>query len=220
MQHGARSATARGMRLLGLAMVVAAVILVGTASSRAAEPVLGRVVHQEGEARASRTGEQARTLGIGAPIFARDEVMTAENGRLKIEFADRSLIVIGGGSRIFIADYAVSERGRRTGAMLSLLSGIIRAVAANPGGHFSVGSRAAVASARSTEWLMEADPTSAAVFAAAGRVAVQAVGTNASVLLQPGEGTDVPADGTPTPPKEWGQARVDDFLARTRLAAE
>lgn len=209
----------RGLGYMLAAMLLALAVIGAGRPASATEPAVGRVVQQQGDARVVRDGEDGM-LAIGAPIFVRDRFETGENGRLKIEFADRSLLVIGNGTRIFVADYAISRSGQRLGAMLSLLSGIVRAVIASPGGHFDIGSRAAVASARSTEWLMEADAGETAVFASAGRVAVQAVGTNATVLLQPGEGTDVPAEGAPTQPKLWGQARVEAFLARTRVDGE
>ncbi len=194
-------------------------IAAGAPPAIAAEPAVARVVQQEGSARVIRN-DDARPLGQGATVFARDRIVTDEGGRLKIEFADRSLIVIGSDTQIFIADYAISRNDQRLGAILSLLSGIVRAVVASPGGHFDISSRAAVASARSTEWLMEADGGRTAVFAAAGSVAVQAVGTNALALLEPGQGTDVTVDGAATPPKPWGRARVDSYFARVHLAGE
>ncbi|MBL8659712.1 MAG: FecR domain-containing protein [Rhodospirillales bacterium] len=213
-QERSRFATA----LLVPAFLVLALVA-GAPPVVAAEPAVGRVVQQEGEARAQSDGH-IRPLGLGAAVFSRDRIETGEGGRLKIEFADHSLIVLGSDTHVFVADYAVSGSDRRIGAILSLLSGIIRAVVAAPGGHFDVSSQAAVASARSTEWLMEADGGKSAIFAAAGSVFVQSVGTNSLVLLQPGEGTDVALDRSPTAPKAWGKARVESFRARVSLAGE
>lgn len=206
-------------------LVAAFVILavgIGARSLLAGESpmsAIGRVTQHEGQVHVLRN-DKTIALAPGALVYERDLVVTADSGRLKIEFLDGSLLAVGGATRIFVADYALSGSDRRLGAMFSLLSGIVRAVVAGPGGHFDIGSRAAVASARSTEWLMEAGPDGTAVFAAVGSVEVQAVSSNLRVLLRQGEGTDVPASGAPTQPKVWGQARVDAFLARTSLGDE
>jgi ferric-dicitrate binding protein FerR (iron transport regulator) len=202
-----------------IAALLATILLAGALPARAADRAVGRVVQQVGDVQVMRDAATTRPAA-GAEIFRRDRILSGGDGRIKIEFADRSLIAIGTDSEVFIADYAVGGDGRRLSALLSLLSGIVRAVVAEPDGSFDITSRAAVASARSTEWLMEATGDGAAVFAAAGTVAVQSVGTNTVVQLTPGMGTDVPLGGAPTPPKLWGKARVDAFVARTRLTSE
>jgi len=75
----------------------------------------------------------------------------------------------------------------------------------------------AIASVRSTDWVIEAKPDDTAVFVVDGRVQVVNRGQTGGVLLYPGFGTDVRPDSPPTTPKRWGQARVDSALARTRL---
>jgi ferric-dicitrate binding protein FerR (iron transport regulator) len=194
-------------------------VLAGTLPGFAAEPAVGRVVQQQGDVRAARGGAIV-TLAVGAEVLCRDRIVSGPDGRVHIEFVDRSLVAIGSDTEVLVADYAAGRDGRRLSAVLSLLSGIVRAVVAEPGGSFDITSRAAVASARSTEWLMEATGAGTAVFAAAGVVAVQSVGTNAVVELTPGMGTDVTPGGAPNPPKPWGKARVEDFIARTRLPGE
>lgn len=198
--------------------VLLATILVAV-PAWAADQAVGRVVQQEGDVQVMRDATAAR-LAVGAEILRRDRILSGSDGRIKIEFADRSLIAIGSDTEVLVADYVVGRDGRRPSALLSLLSGIVRAVVAEPDGSFDITSRAAVAPARSTECLMEAAGDKSAVFAAAGTVAVQSVGTNAVVQLTPGLGTDVPLGGPPTPPKLWGQSRVDSFVARTRLTGE
>lgn len=208
----------RAARLV-MALALGILLLVGAPPGFAAEPAVGRVVQQQGDVRVARGGAVV-SLALGAEVLRRDRIVSGPDGRVRIEFVDRSLMAIGSDTEVLVADYAAGRDGRRLSAVLSLLSGIVRAVIAEPGGSFDITSRAAVASARSTEWLMEATGTGTAVFAAAGVVAVQSVGTNAVVELTPGMGTDVPPGAAPNPPKPWGKARVEDFIARTRLPGE
>lgn len=211
MPRGLRAAHAVAAMLLGV------VLLSHAPPVRGGEQPVGRVAQQQGEAQVVREGAARRPLAVGGEILLRDRVLTGGDGRVGIEFADGSFLAIGSDSEVLVANYALGRDGRRLNALLSLLSGLVRAVVADQGGSFDITSRAAVASARSTAWLMEAGPGAAAVFAAEGVVAVQSVATNAVVRLEPGMGTDVAAGETPTPPKLWGQARVDAFVARTRL---
>ena len=214
MRDGLRAA------LASVALALGILLLAGALPARAAEQAIGRVVQQQGDVRVVRDAAATAPLAVGAEVLRRDRIVSGHDGRVKIEFLDRSLVAIGSDTELFVADYAVGRDGRRLNAVLSLLSGIVRALVAEPDGSFDITSRAAVASARSTEWLMEATGAGSAVFAAAGVVAVQAVGTNTIVELTPGMGTDVPPGAAPTPPKLWGKARVEDFVARTRLIGE
>lgn len=198
-----------------VALALGILVLAAAVPGQAAEPAVGRVVQQQGDVRVARGGAVV-LLALGAEVLRRDRIVSGHDGRVRIEFVDRSLVAIGSDTELLVADYAAGRDGRRLGAVLSLLSGIVRAVVAEPGGSFDITSRAAVASARSTEWLMETTGAGTAVFAAAGVVAVQSVGTNAVVELTPGMGTDVPPGVAPTQPKLWGKARVEDFIARTR----
>ena len=68
---------------------------------------------------------------------------------------------------------------------------------------------------RSTEWIVETDDTSTAVLAISGEV--QVIGTGGSVILAPGQGTDVSAGSAPTEPKEWGMERRSDAILRTEF---
>jgi ferric-dicitrate binding protein FerR (iron transport regulator) len=197
-------------------MLLAVVILVHPFPARSGEQTVGRVAQLQGEARVIREGATT-SLAVGSGILRRDRVLTGSDGRVAIEFADGSFLAVGSDSEVLVADYTVGRDGRRLNALLSLLSGIVRAVVADHGGSFDITSRAAVASARSTTWLMEVTRDATAVFAAEGVVAVQSVATNSVVRLEPGMGTDVAAGEAPAPPKLWGQARVDGFVARTRL---
>ncbi len=79
-----------------------------------------------------------------------------------------------------------------------------------------VDTRTAVASVRSTEWLVESTARGTGFLSVEGVVEVRGLAGGA-VSLRPGQGTDVPPGGPPRPAATWGEARRRDALARTTL---
>ena len=175
---------------------------------------VGQVVQQRGAVTALRT-TAARSLHLGAPVFPGDQVITAAQAKVEIEFDDGSTLSVGSGTTIEVVNY--SPAARQPGRLL-LLIGIIRtSISGLWSNGFEVRTRAAVASVRSTDWVTEAREDRSSVFVVDGAVEVTAAAGGASVLLSEGEGTDVDVGGAPSPPTEWGAARVQDVLERTRV---
>lgn len=205
----------RVFRALGLMVFVAW----GSASAAADEIGIGRVAEKSGFVTLTRD-DRTRVVPVGAPVLAGDRVVTAADGRAEIAFRDRTVLVIGPASEVIIADYQVDGGGHRLRALLSLLGGILRSTVAEApeGGTFDVETRVAVASVRSTDWVVETDDRDhAAVFVVDGVVEVVSKSEKARVRVEAGFGTDVFAGKAPTPPKQWGKKRVESVLARTRM---
>lgn len=205
----------RVFRALALVVFVAW----GSASAAADEIGIGRVAEKSGFVTLTRD-DRTRVVPVGAPVSAGDRVVTAADGRVEIAFRDRTVLVIGPASEVIIADYQVDGGGHRLRALLSLLGGILRSTVteAPEGGTFDVETRVAVASVRSTEWVVETDDGDhAAVFVVDGVVEVVSKSEKARVRVEAGFGTDVFAGKAPTPPKQWGKKRVESVLVRTRM---
>ena len=192
------------LRALGfvLAMIVALPALAAEA---------GYVTRLVGEVRIERASGTV-PLGIGQPVETGDRIMTGEDARVEIELEGGTRLILGPESRL-----VVPEQAARTIGVVDLLLGIVRAVLPEEGGvgGFMVRGRTAVASVRSTEWIVETDESSTAAFAIGGQV--QVIGTGGSVILAPGQGTDVAAGSAPTEPKEWGTERRSDVVLRTEF---
>lgn len=204
----ARCRTAAGTLLLCLGLLAPAVPV------SAQGEAVGQVVQQRGVVTALRT-TVARSLHLGAPVYQGDQVVTAGQAKVEIEFDDGSTLSLGAGTTVELESYAPAAR--RPGRLL-LLIGIIRtSIAELWSGGFDVRTRAAVASVRSTDWVTEAREDRSSVFVVEGAVEVTAEAGGASVLLSAGEGTDVPVGGAPSGPTQWGAARVQDVLERTRV---
>lgn len=192
-----------------LAVVVALAWEPGSTSAQ--EPV-ATVVGQTGPATVMREGTPV-LLRPGVTVHLDDEIYTYAGARVKLRFNDGAEVAIGARSRVLVRRYA-GGTGSASERLLELLDGILRVVFGGTGG-FDVRATTAVASTRSTEWVVEAKPDTAAVFVVDGRVVVSAREAAGRVELVAGEGTDVAAGTAPTPPKRWGDKRVRDVLART-----
>lgn len=200
-----------GAILIGVVLLVAAPL-----SASAQDEPVGKVVQQRGAVTVLRDMTPSLML-LGAPVFRSDRIVTGPDSRIKIEFADRSLLAIGSDSDITV-DTFLTEDGSRVSAVLSMLLGIVRATItpAKAQAGFDIKTRAAVASARSTDWIVEVTPDRTSVFVEEGEVSV-IHRDGGGVILKPGEGTDVIGGAPPKQPMRWGDERMRDVVARTRV---
>jgi ferric-dicitrate binding protein FerR (iron transport regulator) len=196
--------------------VTLGVITLARAPAASAADAIGRVIAREGAGVALRAGETI-TLGPGAAIFLTDAVRTGDDGKLRIECFNGLTIIVGPASEIRIERYVGGRMGGMAAA-IRLLRGIVRLVGEAVAGpsDVAVETDQAIAAVRSTDWLVEAEPATTGIFVARGAVEVMSK-AGGSVMLEPGEGTDIREGAAPTPPRQWGEARRAAALARTTL---
>ncbi len=153
---------------------------------------------------------------VGAALSARDRVVTGPTGRVELACSDQALVTIGPDTDIGLGSL-VGEQGDDASIGMSLHRGIARFLApVRTWGTFNVFGPVAVASVRSTEWVMET-PKGTSVFVIAGVVNVVSKRGD-TAQLSSGEGIDVGPDGAMMgAPKQWGAKRVADTLARLGL---
>ncbi|MGQ9371125.1 FecR family protein [Azospirillum sp. ST 5-10] len=189
------------------------------AGAAAAQPV-GEVVTLIGQAERVRGGA-AEPVVRGMAVEPGDVLNTGPAGRLRIRFVDGSTGVLGVESTLTVARFAQPGGAGTRDAALELGRGILRSIAetVRPGQRFDVRTPTAVASVRSTEWIVVITPEGTGVLALDGRVAVRgtAAGAARPVVLEPGEGTDVAPGRPPTPPARWSPARVGGVTDATAL---
>lgn len=163
-------------------------------------------------------GAQRQPAQSGTVLYQGDAVVTGPGSRAEIRCGDGSTITLGADTTLSLAEFAPSQAGTGRG-FLDLVQGILRIALSSgrPWQSFEVRSATAVASVRSTEWIVDATRVTTGVFVIGGSVAVTNRDGAGEVLLTAGQGTDVPAAGVPSAAKTWGQKRVDDVLARTQL---
>ena len=208
----------RGRRFPRAAAAVAALalLLVATAAQAQETPVLGDVGRVVGEVTVLR-GADRLPAAPGTVLHEGDGIATGPEARVEILCADGSSIIVGPDSTVSVAAYAPAGGAGR--ALLDLVQGILRVTLSGrtPWDSYEVRSATAVASVRSTDWIVDATRVKTGVFVVDGNVAVTSRAGAGEVMLAPGQGTEVLVGALPSAPKAWGQPRVDDVLARTSL---
>ena len=209
------------MMRLRLAQVFALALLLqalafGTVA-RAADEVVGKVLAVRGDV-VAQVGRERIPIVVAMEVRT-SHVIVANAGKARIELADGTIVSIGEGSRVRIADLA---RAGTPATRVELISGALRLLVAKatPGARFEVETETAIAAVRGTDWAIEATRDKTGVVVLTGAVEVKGRGAaraNAVLLDQPESGTDVPRNGPPTPPARWGAPRLAALLARTSL---
>jgi FecR protein len=195
-------------------------LLAGRDVAAAADGV-GRVERASGRLAAVR-GPGIVGLAVGDAVFVDDILRTGADSRALIVCADGLQIAIGPGTELALRSFVTEAVGGGGGvrAVLGLLQGITRLIGGlvegGGGRAVEVDTRTAVASVRSTEWLVESTAKGTGVLAIVGEVAVAAL-AGGTVTLRPGEGTDVAPGAPPRAPATWGDARRRDAIARTTV---
>ncbi|MEQ8349568.1 MAG: FecR family protein [Sneathiellaceae bacterium] len=204
------------LRLFAAMALLCPLLLAGPA--QAAESVRTcRVERVEGTTVRYRQGEDWVALAVTALPEGATRVETGGDTRVEIRCSDGIVVTIGFGTRVDLS-HLTGPQDSRGDVLLDLVDGIIGIVA--PEGSWSsfrVRTPLAIASIRSTEWLVEHEAGQAtAVFVRRGTVAVEAGGTERA--LSAGEGVTIAADGQPAAVMNWGQPRIARTAARLGFA--
>lgn len=196
-----------------LPILTGALVLV--AQPALAEQRTCEVAEVAGEATLSHGGSRAAARA-GADLAPSDLLRTGPSGRIDVACSDGTRVTLGPGTEINLGSL-VGEQDQNGSIGMSLHRGIARFLApVRTWGTFNVFGPVAVASVRSTEWIMETPNQGTNVFVLDGAVDVQSK-RGENVRLSPTYGVDVAADGTMAEPKKWGAKRVADVLARLGL---
>lgn len=185
----------------------------------AAAGEVGKVGRIAGAPTVARGG-QTLPLGSGMGVEDGDRIVTNEQARLEIQCKDGTILVIGPGTDLTLGTFAALSGKRGQVGALELLHGIVRiALAAGARwDRFAVTTRTAIASVRSTVWIVDATAETTGVFVIDGRVRVASRSGKGQVDVAAGLGTDVAAGAAPTAPKPWAHGRVESITARTKFA--
>ena len=175
--------------------------------------IAARVV---GEAAIQR-GATRQAVRPSMPLRQGDQLITGAGGRVEMRCPDGSSLVVGERSTVRLSIFITGERPHN--AVVELLEGIVRTLL--PSGHswerFDIVTKTAVASVRSTIWIVDAKPRTTGVFVEDGNVLVSSRADQAQVYLPAGFGVDIGAQPAPLEARAWAPARVSDVQTRTRL---
>jgi hypothetical protein len=171
-----------------------------------------------GQASVVRDG-QSLALSPQVLLYAKDQIVTGAGAKVEIRCEDGSTIVVGDKSRVALSTFVTPPTQRGWTGVLTVIEGILRVTL--PGtrrwNRLETVTDTAVASARSTAWIVDARPDTTGVLALEGRVRVVGRTAGGEVTLAPGQGTDVRPGAPPTQPVTWGLPRADAARARTTL---
>jgi hypothetical protein len=211
-----------GLRAFPVAVAFALIftLIISDARVGAAQtPGTVQVVAVTGEAAVTRGNGPGRALAANATVSAGDTVKTGTGSKCQLRFGDGSVVTLGEGSELKIAEYRIRGDDRR--GVLELARGVARAVVTkmSPKSSFEIQTSTAVAAVRSTVWMIGYDAAGATeVFVGEGSVAVTSRGAQlARVVLEPGLGTTVAKDKAPLPPETWAQTRAVDMRQRASM---
>jgi hypothetical protein len=165
------------------------------------------------------SGGSRSAARIGQPVQAGDTVDVAADGKLKLRMADGSVISVAAGSRLKIAAFEVNGAGQRQDAVLGLEQGLLRAVVApvERPASFEVNTAVGAAAVRSTDWFVEASPTSMQVGVLSGSVDMRSGATRRTITIPARWGARLESGRDPVPPRVWSQAEFDSVIARTNV---
>ncbi len=199
------------LRLLVLAAGLASGALLAS-NPAAAETRSCQIARVAGEASLSHEGKRS-PAAAGMALGAKDQIRTGGDGRVEILCSDKTTVTIGAETELNLGSL-VGEQGEDETIAMSLHRGIARFLApVRTWGTFNVFGPVAVASVRSTEWVMETPKRGTNVLVLKGRVEVRSKRSDGYVIGT-GYGIDVARDGTIGEPKQWGPERVAKTLAR------
>ncbi len=202
-------------------MVLSALVLIATSGSAVSHAMTNCSVSAiEGAPVRVQVAGQWSALAEGPLPDGAEAIATGPAARAEITCEADLVVTIGAGTEVSLD--ALRADGDSEPALLGLLRGIIGIDAPTPRYRgFEVQTPLAVASARSTSWLVEsAEVTGSAVFVRSGRVEVLSAERQPLAMLDEGEGiTIVPGpDGSLPDPGalnvvEWGAGRIDGAAA-------
>lgn len=145
-------------------------------------------------------------VGFAVPVDAK--IATGAETRVRIACDDDTVVIIGTETELNLENLVAAVEAGRPVAM-QLIEGVIGLfVPKRDRAGLEVRTPVAIASVRSTEFLVEwSQSTAAAVFVRRGEVVVRGEHGRRFVLGD-GEGITVTAAGVPGEVKTWGQARI------------
>ena len=173
------------------------------------------VAEVAGEATLTHAGDH-KPVQVGMTLAAKDQLQTGHAGRVEVACSDQTHVTVGPDTDIGLGSL-VGEQGENSSVGMSLHRGIARFLApVRTWGTFNVFGPVAVASVRSTEWIVDTPKRGTNVFVLKGVVEVQAK-RGGVVRLPATYGVDVASDGTMAAPKKWGAKRVEEVKKRLGL---
>jgi hypothetical protein len=182
---------------------------------------VGRVVALTGQVMVQHPGSTPEPLTMQSPLYRYDLIHTQAAAKVRIALVDGTILSLGEQSTLRISDFVYTPGQESRKALLTVIGGVFRLVVTTvlPRSSFEVHTTNTVAAIRGTDWLGQVERNTTALVVLQGEVAVAHIRpeVQGSVQLTAGMGTDVVGEQPPTPPKQWGEARLQGLITATTL---
>jgi hypothetical protein len=156
---------------------------------------------------------QTRPLASASSVFYQDLLRTGRASRLKAMLADGSAITMGENAELAVDEFVYDPDGA-TEITLNALKGALLFISDKLGGggdrSVHVRTPVAILGVRGTEFWVGPIDGATGVLVLDGEVVVGSA--SGMVTLGPGDGTMIKADGSLSPRKTWGEAKVKRAL--------
>ena len=161
--------------------------------------------------------DRGRVLKLGDTVQISDTVDVPEDGNLKLQMADGSVISVAPDSSMTVAAYSIDGSGRDV--RLSLARGALRAQVTSVTGPstFEVSTAAGTASvgSASADWFIKAQPDAAQVGVLAGTIDLTSTETAQSVSIPARWGTHLETGLDPVLPRVWAEREFNTVIRLT-----
>lgn len=200
--------------------IILGILLLSSTWQVAGVPTVGKVARLIPRADLTRAARTMR-LNENDAVAENDRIRTAAGGRTRITLNDGSILNVGSASELVVK----VTQGAGQASNLELRYGRVRAwVAARAGASpFQVRTQTAVCGVLGTTIFVDAsrDLTRVANLSAEATARVRVISTNSAmaqeVILLPGEGTAVPSNRPPQPPRRWTREEMQSAYEDTDI---
>jgi hypothetical protein len=186
--------------------------------ARAADAEAGSVLALRGVCLLDAHGQKS-PLKPDDVVHVGDTIEVALGAKIKLRMVDGSVVAAGSGSVLKIDRYAAEQAGSGRDVVMSLASGLLRAVVAKATqpSTFEITTATGVAAVRSTDWFIEAKPGNTRVGVLKGTVILTSLATRHEMKIPARWGSRVEGGHDPIPARIWTEAEFGDVIARTAL---
>jgi hypothetical protein len=202
------------------AWAIGVAICIMCAGAASAEPMaIGAVDKVQAEAEATQGGE-TRALAANSDLFFRDRCRTGDGARLEARLKDGTQLTLGEHANFVVDEFVYDPAKSRRELAVRVAKGAFLYVGGliegGPGARVRISTPTAAIGVRGTTVWGGPIDKGFGVLALSGEVTV--TGRRGGVLLRPGEGTMLFADGKPRPVVRWPREKVDRAMATIAFA--
>ena len=210
-------------KLLKIIPVLVLLMTAATQYASATAPDVGKFTSVEGKVDVVRAGRsEAVAVSVDEEVAAGDVVRTKSLSKAEIKFSDNTVLRMGESTRVEIRQYDI-ENGKRTGAVIFLDRGNVRAIVSKSGGKsdFKIETPNASGAVKGTDLFVTYQRAVTAVLVSDGRVSV----INQKFPDKPAEITSgntaiIQADEAPEQPRAYLDLEKERYAASTAPAAK